>query len=46
MTSTTLMHQAGALKTAATPLPVWVDYLPITGDLCLDPHRTTYPRSS
>ena len=37
MTSTTLMHQAGAPKTAATRLPVGVDYLPITSDLCLDP---------
>jgi hypothetical protein len=45
MTRTTLMHRAGALKTAATRLPGRVDYLPITGDRCLHPHRTTYPRS-
>ena len=37
MTRTTLMHQARALKTATTRLPVRVGYLPITGDLCLDP---------
>jgi len=46
MTRTTLMHQAGALKTATTRLPMRVGYLPITGDLCRHPHRTTYPRSS